>query len=534
MNSNISPSHTLTIPSGSRLFICLNGHAMATAPENSDALFRVLPGGLLDIHDCSLNAAGKIKGLLQNDGGIIRIRKRNSSAVLSIPSFIYNGQEQTLFNSELKNAALSWSSDMQTWENELPKGTAAGSYSFWCRFSADDNPEDFSAFTIQCNSIIMPKPVTIKAEDQTLEESDSLANLVSADGLIPGHRLETALREENGKIQISSVKIFEGDRDVSKNYEITLQNGTLTRKSNSPVPEDDAADSPPEPSGQPDTPAEIPSPPLFPKENKAKETKTATPDSQTDNFPFFTKMQKEIVCDIDEATDKISQKGLENGISIETDSVKHQIVINTGTGNPVFLPMKTLQQIIAKHSMKEPELTLHPFLQINEKNSEEKELTDAPVSELLFEIQPMLTISLTEDGKNVVISTEEMEIHDKTVTVTLTLPDNFIIPEGHAVKILHTKDDGSSYIYETKKNGSQITFDNPNGFSSFKIFTEAADSPAETEITETEPASIEELSEKEPIHEDRRSSSALPVLLPILCLLFVCIILFILHRNKMH
>ena len=404
MESDIFPSQTVEIPSGSRLFLCLNSYTLGTDSANSGALFRVLPGGLLDIHDCSVNATGKINGFLQNDGGTICLRSKNGSAKLSIPSPAYNGQEQALLNSELKDGTVSFSSDGQNWTDEMPGGTDAGSCTCWCRYCFGSTPETPLFATVKCSCAIAQKPVTVKAENQTLDASEPLASLVTADGLFPGHRLEATLREENGSILIDSVKIYDGDSDITQNYEITLQSGTLTRENSSPGPEENADGNTPQTPDESGSPEKLPDPPLPPKEETAKnpkpekqkpkpekpepdEPKPEKTEEPSDLLPFFTEMKKEIVTDIKETADKISQKGLDSGISIETDSEKHRIVINTGTESPVLLPMKTLQQVMTEHSMKNPELTLHPFLQISEDSSEKDEKPDEPVTELLFDIK---------------------------------------------------------------------------------------------------------------------------------------------------
>ena len=104
---------------------------------------------------------------------------------------------------------------------------------------------------------------------------------------------------------------------------------------------------------------------------------------------------------------------------------------------------------------------------------------------LTFDITPMSRVvaSTEKDSEKLVIKGEETSSEpanavivgepkqltvNKQVTITLTLPKNFIQEIAYVV---HTKEDGTQYLYDgTVDASSVLTFINPNGFSNFTVY----------------------------------------------------------------
>ena len=104
---------------------------------------------------------------------------------------------------------------------------------------------------------------------------------------------------------------------------------------------------------------------------------------------------------------------------------------------------------------------------------------------LTFDITPMSRVvaSTEKESEKLVIKGEETSSEpanavivgepkqltvNKQVTITLTLPKNFI--QGIAY-IVHTKEDGTQYLYEGMVDEKGIlSFINPNGFSDFTVY----------------------------------------------------------------
>ena len=104
---------------------------------------------------------------------------------------------------------------------------------------------------------------------------------------------------------------------------------------------------------------------------------------------------------------------------------------------------------------------------------------------LTFDITPMSRVvaSTEKESEKLVIKGEETSSEpanavivgepkqltvNKQVTITLTLPKNFIQEIAYVV---HTKEDGTQYLYDGKVDDDDIlTFTNPNGFSDFTVY----------------------------------------------------------------
>ena len=106
---------------------------------------------------------------------------------------------------------------------------------------------------------------------------------------------------------------------------------------------------------------------------------------------------------------------------------------------------------------------------------------------LTFDITPMSRVvaSTEKDSEKLVIKGEETSSGtanavivgepkqltvNKQVTITLTLPENFIIQD--TAYVVHTKGDNTQYLYDGQVANNVLTFTNPNGFSDFTVYGE--------------------------------------------------------------
>lgn len=149
-------------------------------------------------------------------------------AAVAEPTVEANEQSQKLtYEYKVKGAADS------TYAATAP--TEAGDYTV--RVTAAEN-DYYVAKTITIDFTIAKKAVTVKADNQTVEEDGALVEskyVVSAGALVSGHSIasakltaDTSVITENGKIEISNVVINDANaKDVTANYEITCEAGSL-------------------------------------------------------------------------------------------------------------------------------------------------------------------------------------------------------------------------------------------------------------------------------------------------------------------
>ena len=110
---------------------------------------------------------------------------------------------------------------------------------------------------------------------------------------------------------------------------------------------------------------------------------------------------------------------------------------------------------------------------------------DSTEKTLTMDITPMYRVVATTadsaDGIKVVGETEgtpnavvldgsEEELDIQTMTITLTLPANFAT-SNETLYIQHIKDGGRTYYYTGTVDSRNLTFTNPNGFSTFTVST---------------------------------------------------------------
>ena len=99
---------------------------------------------------------------------------------------------------------------------------------------------------------------------------------------------------------------------------------------------------------------------------------------------------------------------------------------------------------------------------------------------VVFEIKPFLSVNLVNGHDRVSIYNQAAASVNGTVTITLPMPEEFTVPEGRKLQIIHTKPDGTKYTYDAAMNGQNVTFKNPDGFSTFEVTTAAVDAAPPT------------------------------------------------------
>ena len=164
----------------------------------------------------------------------------------------------------------------------------------------------------------------------------------------------------------------------------------------------------------------------------------------------------------------VEESGLGEAVSVgrNTDG---DYIIHSGAQTPPIIAKETVNRIISEHALADVSVVAEPFLQVEIIGS--KAGGDAAVTEITYDITPFVNVRLQGTGFTQILSSFAMENVTKPVTITLTLPDGFNVPDGHKIQVVHTKSDGTKYTYDVTRDGNQITFENPHGFSTFTVQT---------------------------------------------------------------
>ena len=207
---------------------------------------------------------------------------------------------------------------------------------------------------------------------------------------------------------------------------------------------------------------------------KAPEVKAETPKDTVNAMNEASNALK--------AADAVEEKGLEKTVEIEKKS-DGSVQVDTGADKPITVAKSEITRAAAEKGLTGTEFAVvaKPFLQVQVKDAKTETAADGKVktSELTFDIKPLMNVEIVDkSGKSITVKENQpISVNDKTVTITLTLPENFVIPEGCKVQIEHVKEDGTKYVYDAKVDGNKITFENPNGFSTFTVQTVETDAP---------------------------------------------------------
>ena len=165
----------------------------------------------------------------------------------------------------------------------------------------------------------------------------------------------------------------------------------------------------------------------------------------------------------------VQASGLDKAVSVKKNA-NGDFTVDTGAKKPVTVQKTDINKIMGEnHLTGASTLAAEPFLKIQVTAADVDDASK--ITTLSFDIKPYVELCLMSGGKRYVVSTELMENVTEPVTITLTLPDGFTVPEGHKIQVMHTKSDGTKYYYDVTRSGNQITFEDPNGFSTFTVQT---------------------------------------------------------------
>ena len=219
---------------------------------------------------------------------------------------------------------------------------------------------------------------------------------------------------------------------------------------------------------------------LLPTKVVGGETAVKAPDVKKDT-PKETVNAMNEASNALKAVDAVQEKGLEKTVEVAKQA-DGSYKVDTGADKPLTVAKADITKAVAEKGLTGTDFAVvaKPFLQVQVTSAKTKAAADGKVktSELTFDIKPLMNVEVVDkSGKSASIKENQpISVKDKTVTITLTLPEDFVIPEGCKVQIEHTKEDGTKYVYDAKVDGNKITFENPNGFSTFTVQT-VADTP---------------------------------------------------------
>ena len=161
------------------------------------------------------------------------------------------------------------------------------------------------------------------------------------------------------------------------------------------------------------------------------------------------------------------ERDLIRAVSI-TRNAAGGFVIHTGAEVSPVIAREIVSKLIFDHSLTDASIAAEPFLRLQVTGAKVMEDT---IAEITYNIHPLVNVRLQGTGFAQVLSSYGIENITKPVTITLTLPKGFAVPEGYKIQVVHTRDDGTQYTYDVERDGSMITFVNPHGFSEFTVQT---------------------------------------------------------------
>ena len=164
----------------------------------------------------------------------------------------------------------------------------------------------------------------------------------------------------------------------------------------------------------------------------------------------------------------VQESGLNKAVSVKKNA-GGDFVIEIGAEAPVIIPRETVEQLIEDNGITETSVVAEAFLKIQVTGAETD--STAAITSITFDIKPFVNVNLKGAGFFQTLATKTVENVTEPVAITLTLPEGFTVPEGHKIQVKHVKEDGTVYYYDAQREGNQITFVNPNGFSTFTVQT---------------------------------------------------------------
>ncbi len=115
-------------------------------------------------------------------------------------------------------------------------------------------------------------------------------------------------------------------------------------------------------------------------------------------------------------------------------------------------------------------IVVKPSMKVEVKKADEKSVTYD--IKALYDVVAVAESNAGAKVEKTLKADQKMDMTNKSINITLPIPAS--MQSAAKLFVVHTKDSGAKFTYDTVNNGNgTITFTNPNGFSEFKVTTEA-------------------------------------------------------------
>lgn len=171
----------------------------------------------------------------------------------------------------------------------------------------------------------------------------------------------------------------------------------------------------------------------------------------------------------------VKESGLDKTVEI-TERGNGDFSVDAGTEKGIIsISRDTVDSTVRENGLQgKSTLQAETFLQVRIVGTQTESGGDGKpeiCTEMTFHIDPFVRVVLINGVFRKVLGVESIEVENQPVMITLPLPDNFEVPAGYRIRIRHVKEDGTEYYYDAVREGNQVTFRNPDGFSEFTVCT---------------------------------------------------------------
>ena len=192
-------------------------------------------------YDKNINVGNAKVNIVDNEGGNYTVSGEGSFAITkatptvtapTAKTLTYSGSAQELVNAgSTTGGTLQYRlGDTGTYGAAVPTATNAGTYTVYYKVVGGTNYNDVAEASV--TATINKATLTIKAKDQAITYGGSIAtgtNQVEATRLVSGDSLDSITLTANGTTITPSVAVVKKNgTDLTDNYSITYQDGTLT------------------------------------------------------------------------------------------------------------------------------------------------------------------------------------------------------------------------------------------------------------------------------------------------------------------
>ena len=166
----------------------------------------------------------------------------------------------------------------------------------------------------------------------------------------------------------------------------------------------------------------------------------------------------------------VQETGLSKVVSVKKNP-GGDFIIEIGAKVSPVIDAETVSRVMEANHLTDASVVAEPSLRVQVTGA--KTDSASGITSLTLDIKPLVNVKLRSGSFSKTLATPAIEHVGRKVTITLTLPDGFTVPEGHKIQVKHVKADGTAYYYDVQRDGNQITFVNPHGFSEFTVQTVA-------------------------------------------------------------